>query len=114
MGAEGAEGAGRREGGGGGGAGRRGGGGGGFGQLPLSLSTPSSMASAGEEEQGTSRGFLCSFLCPLLGSFLAATISFVSFHIFLGQAWAEGKGELATCRHRVDSRREEWITGAPP
>jgi hypothetical protein len=30
-----------------------------------------------------------------------------SLHIFLGQAWAEGKGEeLATCRHSADSGRE--------
>jgi len=26
--------------------------------------------------------------------------------IFLGQAWAEGKGELATCHHRADSGQE--------
>jgi len=26
-----------------------------------------------------------------------------SYHIFLGLAWAEGKGELATCRHRAHS-----------
>jgi hypothetical protein len=26
--------------------------------------------------------------------------------IFLGQAWAEGKGKLATCRHRADSGGE--------
>jgi len=31
-------------------------------------------------------------------------------HIFLGQAWAEGKGELATCRHRADSGQETDCT----
>jgi len=43
-----------------------------------------------------------------------AALSFVHFlcssrvisHIFLGQAWAEGKGEIATCRHRADSGQE--------
>ena len=34
--------------------------------------------------------------------------------IFSGQAWAEGKGELATCRHRADSGREKWIKCTPP
>jgi len=29
---------------------------------------------------------------------------------FLGQAWAEGKGELATCRHRADSGQETDCT----
>jgi len=29
------------------------------------------------------------FFCNFLGT----------YHIFSGQAWAEGKGELATCRH---------------
>jgi hypothetical protein len=34
--------------------------------------------------------------------------SFVAFHLlfFLGQAWAEGNGKLATCRHRADSGGE--------
>jgi hypothetical protein len=27
----------------------------------------------------------------------------ISFTIFMGQAWADGKGKLATCRHRADS-----------
>jgi hypothetical protein len=39
------------------------------------------------------------FLCYLSGA----------HHIVLGQAWAEGKGELATSRHRADSGRETWI-----
>ena len=39
------------------------------------------------------------FLCDSLGA----------YHIFLGQAWAEGNGELATCRHRADSGWETWI-----
>jgi len=41
-------------------------------------------------------------------------VSFLSFFchfvgapsIFLGQAWADGKGKLATCRHRADSGGE--------
>ena len=38
------------------------------------------------------------FFCPF--SFvLSFVISLVRFTSFLGQAWAEGKGELATCRH---------------
>jgi len=30
----------------------------------------------------------------------------LSFHAFWGQAWAEGKGVLATCRHCADSGQE--------
>jgi len=33
---------------------------------------------------------------------------FGAHYIFLGQAWAEGKGELTTSRHRKDSERETW------
>jgi len=40
------------------------------------------------------------FLCNLLGA----------HHIFLGQAWAEGNRELATCRHRADSGQETDCT----
>jgi hypothetical protein len=36
------------------------------------------------------------FLCHFLGA----------LSIFLGQAWAEGKGKLATSRQRADSGRE--------
>jgi len=36
------------------------------------------------------------FICYLLGA----------PHIFLGQAWVEGKGELVTCRHCTDSGQE--------
>jgi len=36
---------------------------------------------------------------------LSFVISLV-FYIFPGKAWAEGKGELATCRHCPDSGRE--------
>jgi len=32
-----------------------------------------------------------------------------SYHIFLGQAWAEGKWELATCRHCADCGLETRI-----
>jgi len=38
---------------------------------------------------------------------------FGAIQVFLRQAWAEGKGELATCCHCGDSRRETWIKGAP-
>jgi hypothetical protein len=47
--------------------------------------------------------FLClssGFLCYPLGYFLGA------FYHFSGQAWAEGKGELATSRLRADSGQE--------
>jgi len=55
---------------------------------------------------------LCHF--PLPKSLLSAAISFVKTFLgaylnLLGQAWAEGKGELATCRHRAGSGRETWI-----
>jgi hypothetical protein len=57
---------------------------------PLFLPTPFFMVSAGERDD---------FFC------LSFVISLV-FYIFSGKAWAEGKGELATCRHRADSGRE--------
>ena len=41
-------------------------------------------------------------------------ISLVRTVSFLGQAWAEGKGELATCRHRADSGWEKWTKCTPP
>jgi hypothetical protein len=37
----------------------------------------------------------CYFLCHFFGALA----------IFLGQAWVEGKGELATCRLRADNGR---------
>jgi len=37
-----------------------------------------------------------SFICHFLGA----------LSIFLGQAGADGKGKLATCRHRADSGGE--------
>jgi hypothetical protein len=40
-------------------------------------------------------GFGSDFICNFLGAFY-----------ILGQARAEGKGELATCHHRTDSRQE--------
>jgi len=64
-------------------------------EQPLSLPTSSLMASA-EEDWGTTPDFLCSFF------FLSFLCDFFSAHlIFLGQAWTEGKGRLATCRHHV-------------
>jgi hypothetical protein len=41
-------------------------------------------------------GFFLSFICHF----------FSEPSIFLGQAWADGKGKLATCRHRADSGGE--------
>ena len=41
-----------------------------------------------------------SFLCNSLGA----------HHIFVGQAWAEGKGDLATSRQRADSEQETDCT----
>jgi len=43
---------------------------------------------------------LVSFLSHTLFNFLGA------HHIFLGQVWAEAKGELTTCRHCADSGQE--------
>ena len=64
----------------------------------LFLPTPSFMASQRRSEDGSRGSFPFGHLS--LCHFLNA------HHIFLGQAWAEGKGELATCRHCVDSGRE--------
>jgi hypothetical protein len=41
-------------------------------------------------------GFFLSFICHFFGA----------PSIFLGQAWADGKGKLATRRHRADSGGE--------
>jgi len=41
-----------------------------------------------------------------LASFLFLCNSLGAHHIFVGQAWAEGKGVLATCRHCADSGQE--------
>ena len=47
-------------------------------------------------------------------SFLLALLSFVNLlgvnHIFLGQAWAEGVGVLATSRHCAHSGQETDCT----
>jgi len=56
----------------------------------------------------------CAFLCffPLSPTVAhsGCLCSFLGVRRFiLGQAWAEGKGELATCSHRVISRRERRI-----
>jgi len=56
---------------------------------------------------GFGDGFLCSFPLSFFCSFLGA------LYIFLGQAWAEGKGELATCRHRADSGRGKRLRCTP-
>jgi len=65
---------------------------------PLFLPMPSSMASA-----DGSRGWRA-FFCSFLAVFLYSLLRFLQCaSTFLGQAWAEGKGELVRCRLRVDS-----------
>jgi len=58
----------------------------------------------GRRRVGDGRFSFVTFLCGFLGAHL----------IFLGQAWAEGKGELATCRHCADCGRENWVKCTPP
>jgi len=53
---------------------------------------------------GDGRFSLVTFFCDLLGAHF----------IFLGQAWAEGRGELATCRHRADCGQENGVKCTPP
>jgi len=67
----------------------------GAGEEPLFLPTPSFLASTDDEYEGVLRFPLFSFFVSLfriifLCNFLGALL------IFLGQAWAEGKGKLAT------------------
>ena len=64
-------------------------------ELPLFLPMPPFMASA-EEEWGRVAVSLCLFFC-----------SFFNLLSLFGQAWAEGKGELAMCRHRADCGQEK-------
>jgi len=79
------------------------------------------------DDWATGRNFRCSFP-PLIygigrrgggdGSQFSFVLSFVNFlrHIcsFLGQVWAEGKGELATSRHRADCGQENRTKCTPP
>jgi len=75
---------------------------------PVAFPPPRSWHRQVRSEDG-SRFFLCHSFCRLsLCYFLGA------HHIILGQAWAEGKGELATCRHRADSGQENWTRCTPP
>jgi len=60
---------------------------------PLFLPRPAFMVSARKRSEN---GFGLSFICHFLGAPF----------IFLGQAWADDKGKLATCRHRADTSRE--------
>ena len=58
----------------------------------------------GRRGVGEGRFSFVTVLCDLLGA-----------HIFpSGQAWAEGEGELATCRHRADCGQENWVKCTPP
>ena len=64
-----------------------------------------------EEEYGADGAFFWLFLLSfaLLQTFLLC--NFLGAHLaFLGEAWAEGNGELATCRHRADSGQETDCT----
>jgi len=45
---------------------------------------------------------------------LSFVVSLVRTFYFLGQAWAEGEGELATCRHRADCGQENRAKCTPP
>ena len=58
------------------------------------LPTHSFMTSA-NEEWGVGHSFLCSFFC------LSFMIPPGAHHIFLGQAWAEGKEDRANYRVRT-------------
>jgi len=64
------------------------------GGITLFLPTPDFMAFAGVGR------FYLSSLCHFLSS----------LYIFVGKAWVEHKGELATCRHRADSGQETDCT----
>jgi len=68
-------------------------------------SYPHPLHGIGGQGVGDGPCFLCYFLCD----FLCARLI-----IFLGQAWAESKGEVATCCHRADSGREKRIKCTPP
>ena len=76
-------------------------------ELPLFLFTPP-LHGTGRRGVGAwgrcPLFFPLSLICYLLGA----------LYIFLGQAWAEGKGELATCRHRADCGQEKCVKCTPP
>jgi len=73
-------------------------------ELPLFLPPPHSWY-----RQARSRGRVTlSFLVLSFVNFLGRSYS------FLGQAWAEGKGELATSRHRADCGQENRAKCTPP
>jgi len=71
------------------------------GELPLFLPTPDFMAPTAGGVGGRGALFLCFF--PLSISLGASTF-------FVGQAWAEGKGVLATSRHCADCGQETDCT----
>ena len=102
VGAPGAPGAGRGTGGGGGGAGccRR------IGCRAGTVTVPAHalLHGIGRRGVGDGRFSFVTFLYDSLGAHL----------IFLGQAWAKGEGELATCRHRADCGREKLGKCTPP
>ena len=64
---------------------------------------------------GLSPLFFCFFLLSLFSvRFLFRCDFFGVYHIFLGQAWAEGKGEPAVCPPGADSGQEIWTKCTPP
>ena len=62
-----------------------------------------------QESRGTDGVFLLFFTTARILSFGIFLV-----RIFVGEAWAEGRGELATCRHHADSGREKRIKCTPP
>ena len=55
-----------------------------------------------------------SFTALAVGAFILLCHLLVAHHIFVGQAWAEGKGELVTCHRRTDSGRDNRPKCTPP
>ena len=78
--------------------------------VTTTVPTHANFMASTEESYAPSSFFLLS--APL--SFTLAFLSFVIFlgarHIFLGEAWAEGKGALTKSRHRTDSGQETDCT----
>jgi hypothetical protein len=58
-------------------------------------------------------GIPLSFVSLLSFPFVNVLFPWCGFY-FSGQAWAEGKGKLATGRHRADSGGEIGQKGTPP
>jgi len=79
---------------------------------------PKELGGEGEEQppfmaQERSREWVTAFLCSFLCLSLAISSVWHTSHL-LGQAWAEGKGELATCHLRADYGRQTWAVCTSP